>query len=76
MTVSETIRTAAISSGQTQKTMADATGVAQSSISRFLRGENVRSKELDLIAAHFGIVAKQSKKKKITVQSRLEGKSG
>jgi len=61
MTLTETIRAAAIASGQTQSTIAKATGVAQSSISRFLRGENVRSKELDLIAAYLGIVAKQKK---------------
>ena len=70
MTITETIRAAAIASGQTQATIAKATGVAQSSISRFLRGENVRSKELDAIATHFGVVAKQTKR-----QPRLESQN-
>lgn len=72
MTISETVRAAAIDSGQTQKAIAEAAGIPQSVISEFLRSGRCSSKNLDAIAAHFGIVAKQSKNKNI-VQPRHEG---
>lgn len=69
MTITETIRAAAIASGQTQMQIATATGIPQSRISEFLRGGTVKSAHLDKLASHFGIVAKQTKR-----QPRLEGK--
>jgi len=63
MTISETVKAAVESSGQTQKAIAEATLVPQSVISEFLRTGRCSSKNLDAIASHFGIVAKKSKKK-------------
>jgi predicted XRE-type DNA-binding protein len=74
MTVSETIQAAAIASGQTQKTIAESTGVPQSVISEFFRTGRCSSRNLDSIAAHFGIEAKVPKKirKQITAVPRHE----
>jgi predicted XRE-type DNA-binding protein len=76
MTITETVHAAAIASGMSQRQLAEATGVPQSVISDFIRSGRCSSKSLDAIATHFGIVAKKSKKKKITVQPRHEGKAG
>ena len=59
MTISETVKAAVENSGQTQKTIAEATAVPQSVISEFLRTGRCSSKNLDAIASHFGIVAKK-----------------
>jgi predicted XRE-type DNA-binding protein len=70
--ITATIQAAAIASGQTQKTIAESTGVPQSVISEFFRTGRCSSRNLDAIAAYFGIEAKVPKKiqKQITVQPR------
>jgi len=62
MTISETVHAAVKSSGQTQKAITEATGVPQSVVSEFIRTGRCSSKNLDAIASHFGIVAKQTKR--------------
>lgn len=64
MRVSEQLRRAVKASGETRYAIAQATGVNQSTLSRFMQGGGLSSENLDLIAEHLGLELRQKRKRR------------
>ncbi len=62
MTVSDQLRRAIEASGESRYAIAQATGVNQSTLSRFMHGGGLTSENLDLIAKHLGMELRVRKK--------------
>lgn len=64
MTVSERLRRAIETSGETRYAIAQATGVNQSTLSRFMHGGGLTSENLDRIAEYLGLELKPKQKRR------------
>lgn len=59
--MAEVLRKAILASGKSANQLAKETGVPQTTISRFLRGEDMAISRGSAIAAHLGLVLKPQK---------------
>jgi transcriptional regulator with XRE-family HTH domain len=63
MKISDQLRRAIVTSGESRYSIAQATGVNQSTLSRFIHGGGLSSENLDLIAEHLGLELRPKRKR-------------
>jgi hypothetical protein len=61
MSVSDALRRAVVSSSESRYQIAQATGLKESTLSRFVRGGGLNLRSIDLLAEHLGLALRPTK---------------